>query len=160
MDYLLTFLEGIVTFVSPCLLPMLPIYLAYFAGGSQEDAVGDTRRVAVCSLGFVLGFSLVFVSLGAFAGTLGALLVRHGRIMDVVCGVVLVVLGLNYAGVLRIPLLERTLRPNTTIIPRGFGSSVLFGLVFAIGWSPCVGAFLASALSLAASSAKCSSFVK
>ena len=153
MDYLLTFLEGIVTFVSPCLLPMLPIYLAYFAGGSQEDAVGDTRRVAVCSLGFVLGFSLVFVSLGAFAGTLGALLVRHGRIMDVVCGVVLVVLGLNYAGVLHVPLLERTLRPNTTVIPRGFGSSVLFGLVFAIGWSPCVGAFLASALSLAASSA-------
>lgn len=153
MDYLLTFLEGIVTFVSPCLLPLLPVYLAYFAGGMQEHAVGDTRRVVVCSLGFVLGFSMVFVSLGAFAGTLGALLVRHGRIMDVVCGVVLVVLGLNYAGVLRVPLLERTLRPNTTILPRGFGSSMLFGLVFAIGWSPCVGTFLASALSLAASSA-------
>lgn len=153
MDYLLTFLEGIVTFASPCLLPLLPVYLAYFAGGVQEDAVGDTRRVVVCSLGFVLGFSMVFVALGAFAGALGSLLVRYGRVTDVVCGAVLVVLGLNYAGVLCVPLLDRTLRPNATMVPRGFGSSVLLGLVFAIGWSPCVGTFLASALSLAASSA-------
>ncbi len=152
MNYLLTFLEGIVTFASPCLLPLLPLYVAYFAGGADEGAPGGVRHTVTCALGFVLGFSAVFVALGAFAGTLGSWLVTYGRAIDVVCGVVLVALGLNYAGVLRIPWLARTLRPANAVMPRTFGSSVLFGLVFAVGWSPCVGTFLASALGLAASS--------
>lgn len=152
MNYLLTFLEGVVTFVSPCLLPLLPLYVAYFAGGASEESRVGVGHTVLCALGFVLGFSAVFVTLGAFAGTAGSLLLRYGRAVDVVCGVVLVVLGLNYAGVLRIPALSRTLKPRQAVVPRGFGSSVLFGLVFAVGWSPCVGTFLASALSLAASS--------
>ncbi|MDO4797083.1 MAG: cytochrome c biogenesis protein CcdA [Coriobacteriales bacterium] len=152
MNYLLTFLEGIVTFVSPCLLPLLPLYVAYFAGGASEESHAGVGHTVLCALGFVLGFSAVFVALGAFAGTAGSLLLRYGRAVDVVCGVVLMVLGLNYAGVLRIPALSRTLKPHKAVVPRGFGSSVLFGLVFAVGWSPCVGTFLASALSLAASS--------
>ena len=152
MDYLLTFLEGVVTFVSPCLLPMLPVYLAYFAGGADRGEPGRMRRTLVCALGFVLGFSLVFALLGAFAGSLGTLLVRYRRAIECVCGLVLVVLGLNYAGILNVPVLARTLRPKSQVIPRSFGSSVLFGAVFAVGWSPCVGTFLASALTLAASS--------
>ena len=154
MEYLVTFLEGVVTFASPCLLPMLPVYVAYFAGdaaGAGED--GRTRRTLVCALGFVVGFSLLFCALGAAAGTLGGVLFEHQAVLNVICGAVVVLLGLNYLGVLRIPLLERTLRPATGVVPRGFVSSVAFGAAFAVGWTPCVGAFLGSALSLAASSA-------
>ena len=111
MDYLVTFLEGVVTFVSPCLLPMLPIYLAYFAG----DAVGeghDSRRTLVGALGFVAGFALVFCALGAFAGTLGRLLLAHQRVLDVACGAVVIVLGLNYLGVIHLSLLDRVVGPQ------------------------------------------------
>ena len=158
MDYLVTFLEGIVTFVSPCLLPMLPIYLAYVAGGvgaagagGGEDT-GDTGRAVVGALCFVAGFAAVFTVLGAFAGTLGRLLVSHQRAIDVACGLVVIVLGLNYLGVIRIPLLERTLKPSVETRTSGVVGAFLFGVVFALGWTPCVGTFLASALSLAAAS--------
>jgi len=153
MDALVTFLEGIITFVSPCLLPMLPLYLAYFAGGAEPGTPGSTRHTLLCACGFVLGFGLLFTLMGAFAGLVGGLFLRHQRLVDVVSGLVMTVLGLNYLGALRIPALERTWRMDTTIMPRGFATSVLFGMVFAVGWSPCVGTFLASALSMAASSA-------
>lgn len=152
MDGLVTFLEGVITFVSPCLLPMLPLYLAYFAGGSEPGASGSTRHTLLCACGFVLGFGLLFTLMGAFAGLVGGLFLRHQRLVDVVSGLVMAVLGLNYLGVLRIPALERTWRMDAAIMPRGFATSVLFGMVFAVGWSPCVGTFLASALSMAASS--------
>ena len=149
MDLLLTFLEGIVTFVSPCLLPMLPLYLAYFAGASAGEHAG-TRGTLIGTAGFVLGFSAVFCCLGACAGTLGSLLMRHARALDVVCGVVVVALGLGYLGVLRLPSLGRG--PAAKEAPHGFVRSLAFGMVFAISWTPCVGTFLAAALSLAASS--------
>lgn len=156
MDYLATFLEGIVTFVSPCILPMLPLYLAYFAGDAS-DAVGSgasasqrNGRVLVRVAGFVLGFTIVFVALGALAGTLGALLVQHEAVVNVVCGVIVVVFGLHYAGLLRVPFLDRTVKPQAEVRPRTFFSSMVFGIVFSIGWTPCVGVFLGSALALAA----------
>ena len=149
MDYLLTFLEGIVTFASPCLLPLLPVYLAFFAGGS----VRSLRKTVVCAFGFVLGFSVVFALLGAGAGAVGALLVKYRLVVNVVCGVVMVLLGLNYLGALNISLVNKTLRRGPAPNSRGFAGSLLFGVVFAVGWSPCVGTFLASALGLAASSA-------
>ena len=158
MDYLVTFLEGIVTFVSPCLLPMLPVYLAYVAGGvgAAGSADGDAHRGAwraiFGALCFVAGFAAVFTVLGAFAGTLGGLLVSNQRAIDVVCGLVVIVLGLNYLGVLHIELLERTSRRQTTVTGGGLAAAFSLGVTFAIGWSPCVGTFLASALSLAASS--------
>ena len=154
MDYLVTFLEGIVTFVSPCLLPMLPIYLAYVAGGTSVDGGGEarTRRTVVGALAFVAGFAAVFTVLGAFAGTLGRLLVAHQRAIDVVCGLVVIALGLNYLGVIRISLLERTLKPRVETRSSGVVGAFLFGVVFVLGWTPCVGTFLASALSLAATS--------
>ena len=153
MDYAVTFLEGVITFISPCLLPMLPIYLAYFAGDAAHADEGGARRSLAGALAFVLGFTLVFTLLGAFAGSLGSLLVRYRRALEVVCGIVVIALGLNYLGVLRIPGLERSLKPS---VDPGTGSlwrALLFGMVFAVGWTPCVGTFLASALSLAASSA-------
>lgn len=149
MDFLLTFLEGIITFVSPCILPMLPIYLAYFAGDTGADKQG---RTLVCALGFVMGFSLLFTLLGAFAGALGSVLLRYQRVLDIVCGSAIIVLGLNYLGVFSLPVLARTGGIGTRVIPRSFGSSLIFGMIFAVSWMPCVGTFLASALSLAVSS--------
>ncbi|MBQ9000663.1 MAG: sulfite exporter TauE/SafE family protein, partial [Eggerthellaceae bacterium] len=151
MNYLVTFLEGVVTFVSPCLLPMLPLYVAYFAGDAA-GAGARTRRTVMCALGFIVGFTLLFTLLGALAGTIGSLLVQWQAALNVACGLVVVALGLNYLGVLRIPVLGRTLKPSAEVMPRNFATSLLFGMVFAVGWTPCVGAFLGSALSLAASS--------
>ena len=152
MDYLVTFLEGIVTFVSPCLLPMLPIYLAYVAGGSAAGERADAGRALAGALAFVAGFSAVFCALGAFAGTLGRLLLAHQRALDVVCGAIVCVLGLNYLGVIHIDALDRTVGPQATRRRGGVLGALLFGVVFAVGWTPCVGTFLASALSLAATS--------
>lgn len=151
MTFLVTFLEGVITFVSPCLLPMLPVYVAYFAGGSGKQA-GRMGHTVICALGFIVGFTILFCLLGAVSGAFGSLFARYQRILEVVCGIVVVVLGLNYLGVLRIPLLQRTFKPAHGVVPRGFVSSLLFGIVFAVGWTPCVGAFLGSALSLATSS--------
>ena len=91
MRYLVSFLEGIVTFLSPCLLPMLPIYVSYFAGGGQRST-GKTLR---CALGFVVGFTAVFTAMGALAGSIGSLLVRYQRIVNLVSGVIVIVFGLN-----------------------------------------------------------------
>lgn len=152
MNYLLTFLEGVITFISPCILPMQPIYLAYFAGDAGQAGERDLRRTLVCALGFVLGFGLLFTVLGAFAGALGSVLVRYQRVVDVACGALVVLFGLNYLGVLRISALNRTEGMGTAVRPRTFLTSLAFGAVFGLTWTPCVGAFLASALSLAVSS--------
>lgn len=152
MGYLAAFLEGIVTFVSPCLLPLLPVYLAFFAGGATQDETGDrTLHTVMTALCFVVGFTIPFTLLGAFAGTLGSLLVRYQRVLDIVCGCVVIVLGLNYLGVLRIDLLSRSVQLQRNAQRRGPLGALLLGMTFAVGWTPCVGTFLASALSLAAS---------
>lgn len=148
MQYLISFLEGIITFVSPCLLPMLPIYISYFAG-SKTDGIPDKGRAFRNALGFVLGFTLVFVTLGAFAGSIGALLQRYTSIINLVTGFIVILFGLNFMGVLNIPLINMTRRKDTNIQEFGFFSTLLFGIVFSIGWTPCVGAFLGSALMLA-----------
>lgn len=147
LQYLISFLEGIITFISPCLLPMLPIYISYFAGG--EPQLKDKAHTIKNALGFVLGFTIIFMLLGAFAGTIGALLLRHTQIVNIVTGFIVVVFGLNFIGVLRIPFLNMTSRRNGKVKELGFFSSILFGAVFSVGWTPCVGAFLGSALMLA-----------
>lgn len=144
MTYVIAFLEGIVTFLSPCLLPMLPIYVSYFAG----EAEGDTARTLKNALGFVAGFSVVFLLLGIFAGTVGQLLSKHQTAVNVVSGAIVIVLGLNFMGVLKIPLLSRSFAPRANVSNLGFLSSVIFGMVFSIGWTPCVGVFLGSALAM------------
>ena len=144
MRYLVSFLEGIVTFLSPCLLPMLPIYVSYFAGGGQRST-GKTLR---CALGFVVGFTAVFTAMGALAGSIGSLLVRYQRIVNLVSGVIVIVFGLNYLGLFRWNLFHggsRVLDAQDMT----FFSAALFGIIFSLGWTPCVGAFLGSALALA-----------
>ncbi|MBE6935883.1 MAG: cytochrome c biogenesis protein CcdA [Ruminococcaceae bacterium] len=144
MQYLISFLEGIITFLSPCLLPMLPIYLSYFAGGEA----GNTRKTLRCALGFTLGFTLVFMMMGALAGTVGSFLTVHRRIVDVLCGAVVIFFGLHYLGVFRLSLF-RGMRRTVDTRGLGFFSALFFGVVFSLGWTPCVGAFLGSALLLA-----------
>ena len=144
MRYLVSFLEGIVTFLSPCLLPMLPIYVSYFAGGGQRST-GKTLR---CALGFVVGFTAVFTAMGALAGSIGSLLLRYQRIVNLVSGVIVIVFGLNYLGLFRWNLFHggsRVLDAQDMT----FFSAALFGIIFSLGWTPCVGAFLGSALALA-----------
>lgn len=148
VQFLVSFLEGIITFVSPCLLPMIPIYVTYFAAGDEQRTPVVLRN----ALGFVLGFTIIFVAMGALAGTVGSLLLAHRTILNIICGVIVVFFGLYFLGYIKLdlfrgmdaPLGERHL---------GFFSSVLFGMVFSIGWTPCVGAFLGSALALASQQA-------
>ncbi len=145
MQYFITFLEGIITFVSPCLLPMLPIYISYFAGGTEES---NRMRTLKNTIGFIIGFTIVFVALGAFASTLGKYLVEYQTIINIVAGGIVVVFGLSYLGLIRLNLfkgISKTFDKNKT----SFFSAMLFGIVFSIGWTPCVGAYLGSALAMA-----------
>ena len=144
MQYVISFLEGIITFVSPCILPMLPVYISYFAGGGS-----NRKRTLTNALGFVLGFTIVFVLLGAFAGVIGSLLQRYETIVNMVTGGVVIILGLNFTGIINISFLNGSKKAEMEFEKIGFGSSVLFGIVFSIGWTPCVGAFLGSALMMA-----------
>ncbi len=158
MNYILTFLEGIITFISPCLLPMLPVYVSYFVGlDTDEIANKDTsgniakrNKALTNSLGFVLGFTIVFVILGAFAGTAGRFLIAHQTAFNIVTGILMILFGISFMGFLRLPSLNLSQNFNVTKIRMNFFSSILFGLIFSIGWTPCVGAFLGSALVLAA----------
>jgi len=147
VHYLILFLEGIMTFVSPCLLPMLPVYVSFFAAGEVDQK--NKKRALINALGFVLGFTLVFIALGALAGTAGQLLRRYSLWVNLVTGLIVIVLGLNFMGVLRIGFLNRVGHKSANTKDLRFFSSLLFGLTFSIGWTPCVGAFLGSALALA-----------
>ena len=147
LEALTTMIEGLITFISPCVLPMIPVYVLYFTGAAEGRQAKRTLARALC---FVLGFAALFVLLGVFAGTLGALLVRWQRAVHAVCGLVMIVFGLHYAGLLRIALLNRTVKPDVRVQPRGYASCALLGAVFAVGWTPCTGPLLGSAMMLAA----------
>ena len=142
MQYLITFLEGIVSFLSPCMLPLLPAYVGYFAGGMDRR-----RHTLARALMFVAGFALVFCLLGVTAGSLGAALSRHRRAMDLVCGAVVILFGLSYLDVIPLPFFKGVQRAGADGLLGAFG----FGVIYAAGLTPCVGAFLGSALMLAAS---------
>lgn len=144
MQYFVSFLEGIITFISPCLLPMLPVYISYFAGGGERS----TRKTLATAAGFVLGFTIVFMAMGALAGTVGRFLIAHQTVVNIVCGMVVVFFGLNYLGVFKWNLFRGS-RRSMDASHLGFFSAVLFGMIFSVGWTPCVGVFLGSALMLA-----------
>lgn len=148
MQYFISFLEGIITFISPCLLPMLPIYISYFAGGTEQR----TKKTVINALGFILGFTVVFTAMGALAGTLGSFLIKYQTIVNIVCGAVVILFGLSFLGVLRINLFKG-MQGTVETDNMGFLSAALFGMVFSVGWTPCVGAFLGSALMLASTQA-------
>jgi len=146
MEYLIVFLEGIVTFISPCLLPMLPLYVSYFAGG---ETTKTTNKVLHNALGFVLGFTIVFVILGAFAGTLGQFILNNGTVFNLVSGLIIITFGLSFIGLIHLPsigLVKKSAIQTNALTPV---KSILFGIVFSISWTPCVSAFLGSALILA-----------
>jgi len=149
MTYLISFLEGIITFISPCLLPMLPIYLSYFAGGGERS----TRKTVSGALGFVLGFTVVFIAMGALAGTLGSLLRTYQTAVNVISGLIVIFFGLNFLGVIPLDLFHGSKRTVDTGGP-AFFSALVFGIIFSLGWTPCVGAFLGSALMLASQQGK------
>ena len=142
MQYLISFFEGILTFISPCLLPMLPVYISYFAGGEA-----DSKKTFRNALGFILGFTILFTAMGALAGTLGSFLSKYQMAVNIVSGLIVIFFGLNFMGVIKLNLFKGSARMQTGNL--GFFSSLLFGMIFSIGWTPCVGAFLGSALMLA-----------
>lgn len=144
MQYLISFIEGIVTFISPCILPMLPIYVSYFAGGGERAP----RKTLANSIGFVLGFTIVFVLMGMLAGTAGGFLREYQAAVNFITGAIVIVFGLNYLGVFKFNIFKGINKQMDTR-DMGFVSALLFGLVFSIGWTPCVGAFLGSALMMA-----------
>ena len=144
MQYLISFLEGIITFISPCLLPMLPIYISYFAGGGERT----TKKTLIGVSGFVTGFTIVFVAMGALAGTLGSFLRTYSFWVNLICGLVVIFFGLYYMGVFNLNLFKG-IHGKMEQKEMGFFSALAFGLIFSIGWTPCVGALLGSALMLA-----------
>lgn len=144
MQYIISFLEGVITFISPCILPMIPIYISYFASGGE-----DKKNTLKNALGFVLGFSTVFVCLGAFAGTIGSFLKRYATGVNITTGIIVIIFGLNFIGIINISFLNISRKANMEVRANNFFSSILFGVVFSIGWTPCVGAFLGSALMMA-----------
>lgn len=146
----LIFAEGFLAFLSPCILPMIPIYLLYL-GGIEEKKEQQSRRLIINTLGFVAGFSLVFIALGATASVLGNLISEHRVLLQRLGGIVVMAFGLNYLGVLKIGFLNRSRAIGANTKDLKFWSSLLFGAAFSLGWTPCLGAFLGTALIMASS---------
>ncbi len=146
---------GLLSFLSPCVLPLFPSYLSFIAGVSFEDIKGEaasarTRRaILVNSLLFISGFSLVFIALGAGATLLGQALFRHQEVIRRVGGVFIIVMGLYVAGWLRLPFLMREWRLELSSRPAGYVGAFATGVTFAAGWTPCIGPILGSILTLA-----------
>lgn len=146
MDYLLTFLEGIASFISPCLLPMVPIYISYFIG--EDD--NNSKKAILNSIGFVLGFTTVFLILSIFASQLGAVLSTNIRYIKIFFGIAIILFGLNYMGLLKIGFLNKSKVKNIDTKNFNFFKAILFGILFSVSWTPCIGTFLSSALLLIA----------
>jgi cytochrome c-type biogenesis protein len=148
------FTAGLLSFLSPCVLPLIPSYVSFITGLSLED-VQHSRRVAlVHSLLFIAGFTLVFLVLGATATVLGRLLLRHRDWVGRVGGVLVIVLGLYLLGVFNVTALARERRVHIADKPLGYLGTVLVGMAFAAGWSPCIGPILGGVLTYTASSAE------
>ena len=147
MDYVFTFLEGIASFISPCILPMLPIYISYFLGKEEKSA----KNAVINSCGFVLGLTIVFLTLSIFASQFGTIISENMRYIKIVFGILIIVLGLNYMEVFNLKILNKTKGINTKFKSLNFIKSLAFGMLFSVTWTPCIGTFLSSALLLIAS---------
>jgi cytochrome c-type biogenesis protein len=144
----LALLAGLLSFVSPCVLPLLPVYLSFISGVGVEQLGGQRRRLLGASLLFVAGFTVVFMALGAGAGGVGQLLLRYRQELMIAAGAFIALSGLVVAGVVRLP------EPALRVVPKhaGAGGAFLTGAALAIGWTPCVGYVLGAILTMAASS--------
>ena len=147
MQYFITFLEGIISFISPCMLPLLPLYISYFT--AESDGEANKKKVFLRALAFVVGFSAVFCVLGLFAGTVGTFLRKYQTILNIICGIIVVIFGLSYLEIIPIPFFKGMTRSHkaTSVL-----SALLFGVIYSVSLSPCIGAFLGSALMLASTS--------
>ncbi|AIQ14732.1 cytochrome c biogenesis CcdA family protein [Paenibacillus durus] len=161
VNYGLSFLEGVLTFVSPCMLPMLPVYLFYLAGVAgqerREAGIFQSHRPSGLPLlrnaaAFVAGFTLIFVSMGAVATVVGAFLNAHLAVFRIIGGLLMILFGLGFAGVFRLRFLHVEKRLPFRTDKLTFVRSLVFGAVFAFGWTPCVGYLLSSSLLMAGSS--------
>lgn len=152
------FVAGLLSFISPCVLPLIPGYISFVSGVTLEDmrtggpgaAAVPRGRILATSVSFVLGFSLVFVSLGASAGALGQLLLPRLSLLGRIAGIVIILFGLHTMGVLRIPWLYNEKRVQARARPAGTLGAGLVGIAFAFGWTPCIGPILAAILAVAA----------
>ena len=155
LNILVAMAAGLLSFLSPCVLPLLPSYISFVAGVSFEEVQGTvanprTRRaIFINSLLFILGFSLVFIALGAGATLVGQALFRQQRLIQRIGGVFIILMGLYVAGWLRIPFLMREWRVELKDRPAGYLGALMVGITFAAGWTPCIGPILGSILTLA-----------
>lgn len=146
---------GLLSFLSPCVLPLVPPYVSYLAGTTldsltERQEAGVTRRALLAAVLFVLGFSTVFVMLGATASALGQIVRQHIELLGTLAGIMIIVMGLHFLGVFRINLLYREARVQVDK-PAGPGGAYVMGLAFAFGWTPCIGPILAAILAVAGS---------
>jgi cytochrome c-type biogenesis protein len=150
-------LAGLLSFVSPCVLPIVPPYLAWLAGVSfdelRDEAPGaeQRRRVIIAAFAFVLGFATVFIALGATASVIGKTIAQYFDTLAIVAGVLIIIMGLHFLGVFRIGMLYREARVQVDRKPAGPLGAYVIGLAFAFGWTPCVGPVLAAILFIAGS---------
>ena len=150
------FIGGLLSFLSPCVLPLAPPYLAYLAGTTLDQVTDDSvddkvaRRVQIASLFFVAGLATVFITLGATASAMGRLLAEHKYVLGQVAGVAIAVMGVHFLGIIRIPLLYREARVSGPASAGSYGGAYLMGLAFAFGWTPCIGPVLGAILVMAA----------
>lgn len=146
MEFLFTFIEGLASFISPCLLPMIPIYISYFAG-KDDKKISKTLTNA---FGFVLGFTTVFILLAIFASKLGIIISENIKYIKIIFGIIIILLGLNYMEVLKINFLNKPHIKKVDSKNLNFINSFVFGILFSISWTPCIGTFLSSALLMVA----------
>lgn len=151
---IMAFVAGLLSFASPCVLPIVPSFLGFISGMTLDQMTennSDRPAMLIYTLWFVLGFSLVFVALGASATVIGALLLKYQKILRIIGGLFIVLLGLQFMGVFQIGFLQADRRMHLQSKPMGFLGSFLVGITFALGWTPCIGPILGSILMVAAS---------
>lgn len=162
VSLLAAFAAGLLSFVSPCVLPLIPGYLSFVSGATLNElrgagVTGDTgelssglrRKTLLASLAFVLGFSLVFMALGASATAIGQFLMERLTVLGKIAGVILIIFGLHTMGLLRIGWLYGEMRMQTRRKPAGLFGALIVGVAFAFGWTPCIGPILAAILAVA-----------